>query len=308
MKPVDLSRILATLEETPFPKIVVTEAIATCNLYCSMCPQPSMKRERGTMSEELFRKIALEIAHDSPDTQLWNAIMGEPMLLREGLFDRVRFAKDAGVRKVILNTNGTLIDDDLADRMHSSGLDEVIIGLDGHSEASYSAIRVGGDFHDVKGRVERLLARARAGHWETPKIVAQFIVQEGNRHEEAAFRDHWLSHGATVKIRRRLGWGEGVEAPDLTIPDSERIPCPWLIRTMSVHWSGKVAQCDADYEGGYAAGDLNTQTIKEVWQGELARRRARHWARDFSALPCARCKDWQAGISEWYAPEGAAAH
>lgn len=308
MKPVDLAQVLATLVETPFPKIVVTEAIATCNLSCVMCPQASMRRPRGAMSEGLFQKIALEIARESPDTQLWLAIMGEPMLLGASLFDRVRFAKDAGVRKVILNTNGTLLDDDLADRMHESGLDEVIIGIDGHSEESYSAIRVGGDFFDVKRRVERLLSRARAGGWKTPRIVVQFIVQDGNRHEEEAFREHWLSHGATVKIRRRLGWGEGVEAPDLTIPDTERIPCPWLIRTMSVHWSGAVAQCDADYEGGYAAGDLNTQTIAEVWQGELRRRRARHWARDFSALPCARCKDWQAGLSEWHTPEGAVIH
>ena len=69
------------------------------------------------------------------------------------------------------------------------------------------------------------------------------------------------------------------------------------------HWSGRLAQCDADYEGNYSPGDIRTHSIKELWDGELAHRRARHLAGDFSHELCRDCYDWAAGRSEFHYPE-----
>jgi radical SAM protein with 4Fe4S-binding SPASM domain len=72
------------------------------------------------------------------------------------------------------------------------------------------------------------------------------------------------------------------------------------MRTMSIHWTGQVAQCDAEWNGERYVGDLNKQTIREVWMDQLLQKRQRHLRNDFDMQPCRDCKDWQCGLSEIY--------
>ena len=58
----ELAKIRGTLQEFPFPKRFAVELTADCNLYCSMCHQPAMKRPKGVMPFELWKKCADEIA------------------------------------------------------------------------------------------------------------------------------------------------------------------------------------------------------------------------------------------------------
>jgi hypothetical protein len=133
--------------------------------------------------------------------------------------------------------------------------------------------------------------------------VTQFIVMDENEHEADDFKTKWLDRGAVVKMRLKLGWGLGVATTDIRRDDVERFPCPWLLRTMSIQWNGKVNQCDGDYEGRYSPGDLGSQSLYHIWKGELASRRERHWAGDFSHDLCRDCYDWSGGRAQLYAQE-----
>src|SRR6059058_5357275 len=104
MKP-NLEDVKSTLVKTQFPVSVIVETIAYCNLRCCMCPQPALKRARGEMDFEIFRKIADEIALENPNTDLWLALMGEPLMLSNRLLAIIAYAKRKGVKKVHLNTN-----------------------------------------------------------------------------------------------------------------------------------------------------------------------------------------------------------
>jgi radical SAM protein with 4Fe4S-binding SPASM domain len=136
------------------------------------------------------------------------------------------------------------------------------------------------------------------------RITVQIIEQQDNRHQIEEFKQYWLDKGAVVKVRPRLGWGKGVDAPELVMEQDQRVgPCPWLVRTVSIHWNGTVVQCDGDWDQRWPVGDLNRQTLEEVWLGELAKRRELHRSHDFDFDPCRNCKDWQAGLSEFYFPK-----
>lgn len=295
----------ATLVETEFPKLVIVELIAGCNYRCPMCPYPDLERPNGVMDMELFRKIASEVAIKGQKSQLWLAIMGEPTLLGDRLAEFVSVAKQLGVREIILNTNGSKMTPELFLKLHYAGLDEVIFGLDAVSEEAYGKIRVGGDHGTVMDQVRSCLTLVRANGWQKPRVVCQLIKQEANQGEVDQFIRNWTSKGAAVKVRTMQAWNNYADAEALTLkPDSkERIPCPWLIRTVSIHNDGKIVQCDSDYEGHFPAGNIRDTTIDEAWNGELKRRRAKHWAKDFTLLPCKDCRDWEAGISDWYLPE-----
>jgi len=308
LKP-NIDDVKNTLRETPFPQDIIVEVSGYCNLRCTMCPYPILKRPKGEMSFELFKKIVDEVAVRNPTSRLWLAIMGEPLLMGERVIRMMTYAKEQGLAEVILNTNVTFMTPDLIPRLIDSGLDKIILSLDAITAETYQRIRVGGDFGRVMENVHAFLSIQASRKVRKPELVAQFIVMEENEHETERFKDYWLGQGVVVKIRPKLGWGHGVKAENLEAIREEfprDFPCSWLTRTVSIHWNGHFAQCDADHEGGYSPGDFNTQTIQEVWDGEIAKRRQRHWALDFDFEPCRDCNDWLAGRSYFYHPEASA--
>ena len=301
-RPKGFDKIRSTLKHYTYPTVVIIETINKCNLNCVMCPQDKMTRPTGSMQEHIYHKIIDDVAIHSPhDTQIWLAIMGEVLLLKNKAIDYIRYAVDSGIRDVNLNTNLVVADEQLCKDLVSTGLNKIIVGMDAASEETYRKVRVGGDFTRLLDNINFLIQAKEEAKSNIPDIVLQFIVQDENEHEVELFKELFSKKPVSLKIRPKLGWGgEGVDAPDLSIEGNERdYPCPWLNRTMSIHVTGQVAQCDAAWNGKYYHGDINFQSIAEIWNGRLAKIRERHWQKDFDFEPCKTCDDWQCGLSDW---------
>ena len=300
----DLEGVKETLENYPFPVDVIVEVTRYCNLACMMCPYPNLKRPRGHMSFETFKKIVDEVARENPATRIWLAIMGEPLMLGEDIADYIAYAKEQAVEEVCLNTNAVLLNRQMAEKLIESKLDKVLVSIDGFTKEAYDKIRIGGNFEKVYENVENFLKLKKSMKTETPEIITQFIVMEENEDEVELFKNYWLERDAIVKIRPKLGWGDAVESSvlDKVAAYTERFPCAWLTRTVSIHWDGSFSQCDADYEGHFSPGHLDNNTIKEVWETELATIRKKHWEGDYEYEPCKECKDWLAGRSSFFYP------
>jgi len=298
----NFEKLKKTLVETAFPVYVIVEIINVCNLKCIMCPQGQglVRRKKQIIEFDLFKKIIDEMVDVSPKSKLWPAIMGEPLLAGKKLKACLNYAIKRGI-DVVLNTNGTLLNDDWIDYFIHSGIEEIIIGVDAYSKSSYSHIRVGGDYDHLVAMIEKLLAKK-------PKdlhIVLQYIVMKENEHEVEAFKKFWLSKGAILKIRPKQGWGKHVHSESLTLGQDERsFPCPWLLRTMTILVDGIVAQCDGDVvDGRYSPGDIRKESLSAIWNGELKRRRQKHFNNNFDFPPCNECKDWQLNMSEIVYPQ-----
>ncbi|GGA95684.1 radical SAM/SPASM domain-containing protein [Agarivorans gilvus] len=300
----NLEDVKKTLKEHDFPVDVIVEVTNYCNLRCIMCPYPSLKRPKGNMEFSVFKKIVDEISEISPKTRIWLAIMGEPLLLGNKLIKMIKYAKSKNIQ-VNLNTNAIYLDEKLGKDTLDAGVDNIIVSIDGTSEDSYNKIRVRGDFNKVVENVSTVLEYKKQSSIVKTKIVCQFIVMEENEHEVEEFKRFWLSKGAIVKVRPKLGWGDAVKADNLEQVRTEitRFPCAWLTRTVSIHWDGTFSQCDADYEGKYSPGSLMNSSIKETWDNKIATRRQKHWNNDFDFEPCKNCNDWLAGRSYFYHPE-----
>lgn len=300
----DLQGVKNTLQKYTFPADVIVEVTRFCNLKCIMCPYPNLKRKQGDMKFETFKKISDEIAMENPATRIWLAIMGEPLLLKNRLIEIIKYAKSKGIT-VNVNTNGIYLSSEMSEKIILAGVDNIIISIDGFSNETYSKIRIGGDYNTLVENVRALLKLKKNNNFTKPEVITQFIVMDENEHETELFKQFWLNQGAVVKIRPKLGWGKSIEAKNLELVKSKtkRFPCSWLTRTVSIHWDGTFAQCDADQEEFYSLGNFDSQTIKEVWEGELAKKRERHWALDFDFEPCKSCNDWLAGRSYFYYPE-----
>jgi pyruvate-formate lyase-activating enzyme len=305
MAATELEDIAATLGKFAFPRKFAVELCAECNLACSMCHHPSMKRPKGTMPFALWQKCADEIAAISPRTECWFSFCGEPLLEPELLLKCLDYGRSVGLKSMNINTNGMLLTPGLDEAILSSGAHLIVFGIDGFSKASFEKYRVKANRDVVYANVERLLAR-RDEIGSKLAIQVQFIVMDDNAHEVDEYKAYWLTRNAVVKVRRQLSWGGKFET-GLGISKDERIPCPWAVTMMHVFWDGRVPRCPGDTEGEEGVGNAWHDSLSNLW-AQLGRYRELHLERKFDELParCLTCTDWMTGTAERVRPEAEA--
>lgn len=294
------------LEEAgDFPKVVLIDTISYCNLKCYMCVHKEMKRKKGIMPWGLFTKIIDEIAEEDKNIRVWMVFFGEALLLKRknpSIFDMITYAKGKGLTDVVLNSNANLLDHDAAQGLIQSGLDAVYIGIDAFKPETYTKIRVGGDYTKVVRNTIHLIKLKILMNSNKPEVFVQFVEMENNRDEKSDFIEFWKKQGATVKIRPKVSWAGLIDAPNLILGNEERWPCYWAMQTMSITDTGKVITCAVDLDAKYVAGDVNEQSLKEIWNGRLKKLRQFHASQRFEELPenCRNCKDWQSARADYY--------
>ena len=298
----DLAAIAGTLHEIPFPRKFAVEVCADCNLRCSMCHHPQMCRPKGVMPMALWCRLADQIASLAPRTECWFSFCGEPLLEPDLLGRMLRYGKWVGLESLNVNTNGLLLTEPVAASLLESGVDLIVIGIDGFTKATYEAARVGSDRDIVYANVERLI-RMRQQQADGPEIQVQFIAMADNAHELQAFSDYWLERGATLKVRNQLSWGGKFETV-LSVPAEDRIPCPWALTMMHVFWDGRVPRCPGDTEGDESVGNAWHTPLVALWH-RLGGYRELHLQHRFDELPqrCHTCSDWMTGAAERIRPD-----
>lgn len=293
----ELIEIARTLERFAFPRKFAVEICAECNLHCSMCHHPFMRRPKGEMPFPLWKKCADEIAVVAPDTECWFSFCGEPLLAPDLLLQILAYGTSVGLRSLNVNTNGMLLTPDIAARLLESGADLVVFGVDGFSREVCEGIRRGSKRDDIYANIEHFLALRRA-RGSGPEIQVQFIEMDENAHELEAFSAYWLARGATLKIRRQLSWGGQFATPS-SVAVEDRIPCPWALTMMHVFWDGRVPRCPGDTEGDEGVGNAWQESLSTLWD-RLGGYRDLHLDRRFERLParCQACKDWMVGAAK----------
>jgi pyruvate-formate lyase-activating enzyme len=297
----NLSAIAGTLQEIPFPKKFAVEVCADCNLRCSMCHHPGMHRPKGIMPMALWCRLADQVAAASPATECWFSFCGEPLLEPDLLVSMLRYGKWVGLQSLNVNTNGLLLTEPVAKSLLDSGVDLIVIGIDGFTKATYEKERVGSDRDIVYANVERLLA-LRQMREDGPEIQVQFIAMADNAHELQPFSEYWLERGATLKVRNQLSWGGKFETL-LAVPQAERIACPWALTMMHVFWDGRVPRCPGDTEGDESVGNAWQTPLAVLWN-RLGSYRELHLQKRFDELPqrCQSCTDWMTGAAHRIRP------
>jgi hypothetical protein len=263
-KPIRRLLLASGRERSPrLPDIVQIESTNICNAKCVFCPRDEMHRAQGVMSRELFRKIvdecaALGITH----VRMHN--YGEAFLDRY-LSEKIRYAKNKGIKEVGMISNGSLITEKVARAVIEAGLDAINISVDAGGKEVFDATRIGLNYDKVVANIERLVRiRTELGR-RRPKLILSFVRQHNSADEEA-FIQHWRGVADKIHITDLHNW-----AGTLNHESDVNYPCyrPWL--TFTVLWDGRVSLCCADFDGRTVLGDLNTQSIQDVWNGQAYR-------------------------------------
>jgi radical SAM protein with 4Fe4S-binding SPASM domain len=242
-----------------FPVELGIELTNHCNLKCPFCAREEMTRAEGQMPFELFTKIVDEIKGYAELIYLHGD--GEP-LIHKRVFDAIRYARKNGIR-VGMSTNATLLTEDRARQLIDSGIDYLIIAMDGITKETYEKLRVKGDFDEVKRNVERYLTLSREKKSKTFNLV-QIIEMNENRHEVDEFYRYWKKfHPSVVRIKGLT---------DLIWKESKakfRGACFYIWRSAMIDWDGTVFPCCVDTNSTQRLGNVNQQSFAECWNSPV---------------------------------------
>jgi len=152
-----------------------------CNLKCPFCPTGQRRgtRKPRLLKFEEFKKIIDILGKYLIHIDLCN--WGEPLMNNE-IYDMILYAKKFFI-DIKLDTNVTLIDEDKAIKLVNSGIDKVILSIDGASKETYPVYRVGGDFKKVIKNVKILVEAKKQLKKDKPFLEWQFLVFKHNEDE-----------------------------------------------------------------------------------------------------------------------------
>jgi len=285
-----IKRVIDRYRYVPFALRIENTNI--CNARCYLCPHPSMKRRKGSMSRELYKKLIDEACRWGVGyVNLHN--FGEPLLDKDFAW-RVAYAKRAGIARISTNTNAQQLDERLAQELIEAGHDEIIISLDALSQEMYEKIRTGLDYKKVLGNVEGLMALKRRMNVAHPRVIVDFLECDLNRHERKAFIRRWRHCVDDICISKIHDWSSAkkgiVDTGYRNYVSFSQAPCRLPFTELLINWDGSASLCCQDIEGEVIVGDANKESLKEIWTGDtLNRVREKHLALDVNRLTL--CKD-----------------
>ena len=291
------------------PSSVLLETTNNCNLNCPYCmvgQQNQWIQEHGTVSHDLMTRpagnMSLEtfeiVRRNLKDFGILNVYLhfqGEPMLNRHAPEFARRLKKDG--LKVQMFTNGLAFTDKSLQEMVDAGVDLIRFSVDGASEETYQANRVGGVFSKVRENMGKAVEAARG---TGTRVEWQFLPMRNNEHEVEK----------AAGIARELGinfFAKGFRVTDpQRAPTQDKYrcsmlkkPCTDIYYQLGIYWNGDVVPCCYDNNAEEVMGNVTANTLNEIWDSPKYSEFRRHvddFARNPEAEPalCKGCLRWDA--------------
>ncbi len=270
-----------------FPKRVEIELSNSCNLRCTYCPRSYLDNPSGFISEKLFRKIIDEIS-PFPDTILVLHRRGESLL--HPAFNSLMGYIPGKFKEVQMATNATLLNPEKFEAI-VKGLTFISFSIDVPSvfdktrkPAVYSAVE--GNILDFlkfnKGKVRTQVSMVKTAGTPQNNVELFKKIWDGKVDRIRVYEEHSIN-GVFGAIRK---------------PRKERKPCVMPNYELLVYYDGKTGRCNHDW-AGEPMGDVNSQTIREIWHNEkYARLRMEHEKLVFTDSLCAKCDSWYPEVGQ----------
>ncbi|MBK8621453.1 MAG: SPASM domain-containing protein [Saprospiraceae bacterium] len=271
------------------PMTISFEPTTACNLRCPECPSGlrSFTRATGNLKSDFFRSTIDEL-HERL-LYLIFYFQGEPYINPEFL-DMVAYAQQKGIY-TITSTNGHFLHDENAKKTILSGLDRLIISVDGTTQETYENYRVGGNLEAVLQGAKNVVYWKKALKSTTPHIIFQFLVVKPNEHQIEEIYALAKEIGVDeVKLKTAQVYDYKNGNP--LIPEQDKYSryaktkdgtyrvknellnhCWKLWHACVITWDGMVVPCCFDKDATHKLGNIKDGTsFKKIWQGEAYER------------------------------------
>ncbi len=295
------------------PMSISIEPTTSCNLRCPECPSGlrSFTRPTGMLRPELFQSAIDQLAPSL--SYLIFYFQGEPYLHPQFL-DLVQYASRKKIYTAT-STNAHYLNDKNAEATVKSGLDRLIISIDGTTQETYQSYRIGGSLEKVIEGTKNIVKWKRELKSKTPHVMFQFLVVKPNEHQVNDVKKLAQELGVDEVVFKTAQIYDYQHGSDL-IPTIDRYSrykksndgtyqiknellnhCWKMWHSCVITWDGKVVPCCFDKDARYVLGDLSHQSFEEIWKGEKYNEFRTSLLRSRSEIEM--CKNCTEGTKVW---------
>ncbi len=269
------------------PMTISIEPTTACNLRCPECPSGLriFSRETGNLKEDFFRATIDDLYKDL--IYLIFYFQGEPYINPKFL-DMVKYASGKGIY-TITSTNGHFLNDENARKTIESGLDRMIISVDGTTQDVYENYRKEGKLETVLQGARNVVKWKKELKSSTPHIIFQFLVVKPNEHQIPEIYKLAKEIGVD-EVKLKTAQVYDYEQGNDLIPTIDKYSrykqkedgtyvvknellnhCWKLWHACVITWDGLVVPCCFDKDATHRLGDLKQLSFRKVWQGDSYR-------------------------------------
>lgn len=296
------------------PISISFEPTTSCNLRCPECPSGlrAFSRPTGMLKKDFFSETIDQISKDL--TYLVFYFQGEPYLNTDFL-NMVEYASSKKIYTAT-STNAHYLNDAAAKRTVESGLDRLIISIDGTTQYTYQQYRVGGKLDKVLEGAANIVKWKKELKSRTPFIIFQFLVVRHNEHQieevkalakkigvdqvrlkTAQVYDYENDPNKLIPVNAKYSRYKKNKEGKMEYRGNNANHCWRLWHDPVITWDGAVVPCCFDKDAQHKLGDLKNQSFKELWHnGNYSQFRSKVLQSRKNIDICANCSE---GVKVW---------
>ncbi|HEX2534109.1 MAG TPA: radical SAM/SPASM domain-containing protein [Chitinophagaceae bacterium] len=265
------------------PISISFEPTTSCNLRCPECPSGlrAFTRPTGMLKKDFFRETIDQLHREL--TYLVFYFQGEPYLNPDFL-DMVRYAAGKKIYTAT-STNAHYLSDANARRTVESGLDRLIISIDGTTQEVYQQYRVGGRLDKVLEGAANVVRWKKALNSKTPLIIFQFLVVRHNEHQIGEVRriarevgvdevrlktaqvyDFENDPNGLIPVQGKYSRYKKNKEGRMEFKGNNRNHCWRLWHDPVITWDGAVVPCCFDKDAQHRLGHLQADSFRDLWK------------------------------------------
>lgn len=267
-----------------YPISISIEPTTSCNLRCPECPSGLRQFTRPIgMLEPAFFKSTIDAIYKEL-IYLTFYFQGEPYL-NPNFLEMVKYASQKKIY-TSTSTNAHYLTEEQALKTVQSGLDRLIISIDGTTQDVYQQYRVGGSLEKVIDGTKNIVAAKKQLQSKTPHIVFQFLVVKPNEHQlndveqlaqtlevdEVVFKTAQVydfeNGNPLIPTNEKYSRYKKLANGKYIIKNELLNQCWRMWSACVITWDGIVVPCCFDKDAKHQLGDLKKQSFKELWHSE----------------------------------------
>ena len=280
-----ISRFVKKPVHWGMPLTIAIEPTTSCNLRCPECPSGlrSFTRSTGMLQNNMFEKIIDELKNKL--SYLTFYFQGEPYLNPKFL-DMVAYATRSKIF-TSTSTNAHYLTPEVAEKTIQSGLNKLIISLDGVTQEVYENYRIGGKVDKVFDGTRNILEAKKKLNSKTPYTVFQYLVVKPNEHEIEKAKEIASELGVDEIVFKTAQIYDFENGSDLMpsidkysryikmpngkykIKNSLENNCWKMWSSAVITWDGAVVPCCFDKDATHKLGNVENTSFERIWKNDL---------------------------------------
>lgn len=309
-----ISRLLQRPVQWGLPVSISFEPTTSCNLRCPECPSGlrAFSRPTGMLGKSFFENTIDDLHKEL--LYLIFYFQGEPYL-NKNFLEMVKYASDKGIYTAT-STNAHYLTDEVARKTVESGLDRLIISLDGTTQEVYKQYRIGGNIDKVLQGAKNIVKWKKELKSKTPFVFFQFLVVRPNEHQVEEVKMLAKEIGVDEVRFKTAQIYDYQNDPNQLIPGNSKYSryrkdkngeminrnklanhCWKLWHSNVITWDGLVVPCCFDKDAMHQLGNLQMQSFRDIWHNDNYKQFRRELMTSRKNIDiCANCSE---GVSVW---------